>query len=206
MAKQVRETSAAQSIKALVVLNKKGEHVATVQAHYSSGGTVTVDVWNHGDAACWRSLVTARQNGRITAERLEREIAAAPSYYLERESREKWAAFDLFGLQQGRASGGGYDKFAAALAGCIIDGHTIADHCGQVPEAEKARAALMRQYCKAHDAADGNRDRKFWDKRAAKIGAGFANYCAEKGRFTSLHFESGLKRLEAFGYRLIQAI
>lgn len=36
MATQVRETAAGKSVSAYVVLNKKGEHVATVNLHYSS--------------------------------------------------------------------------------------------------------------------------------------------------------------------------
>ena len=33
-------------------------------------------------------------------------------------------------VQTGKASGYGYDKFTAALAGLVIDGHTMSDHCG----------------------------------------------------------------------------
>lgn len=42
--KQVRETNAGQSISAFVILNKKGQHVGTVQAHYGNS-VVTVDYW-----------------------------------------------------------------------------------------------------------------------------------------------------------------
>jgi hypothetical protein len=44
--KQVRETAAGKSISAYVILNKKREHVATVQACYTDGGVCYVDVWN----------------------------------------------------------------------------------------------------------------------------------------------------------------
>lgn len=44
--KQVRETAAGKSISAWIILNKDGQHIATVQAHYSNGGVVTVDVWD----------------------------------------------------------------------------------------------------------------------------------------------------------------
>lgn len=48
--KQVRETAAGRSIAAFVVLNPKGQHVATVQAAYMDSGTVMVDVWNMRDS------------------------------------------------------------------------------------------------------------------------------------------------------------
>lgn len=207
MATQVRETSAGKSISAWVIMNKKGVHVATVNAHYSNSGRVSVDVWNLGDAACWRSYCTARQTGAVKESVWEKTVAKAPDYYHEQDLRDAWAAYRLFGLQQGSAGGGGYDKFAAALSGLIIDGHTMADHCGQVPEAEKARAALMKAYVKYMEGGFFHVDaRKQWDAKAEKIGASFANWTTEKGRFTSLHFLDGFKRLEALGYTVIQAI
>ena len=213
MAKQVRETTAGASISAWVILNKKGQHVATVNAHYSNGGRVSVDVWNMGTEAVRSSFDTARANGRLSDADLAKHISKAPDYYKTEESRLDWAAYDAMEMQQSSAGGYGYDKFTAALSGLIIDGHTIANHCGQVPEAEKARAALMRQYCKAHDTSAARitanvngKDYKYWDKKAARIGASFANYTTDKERFTSLHFTSGLDRLTALGYTVIQAI
>lgn len=47
--KYVSDTAAAKSISAYVILNKKGELVAKVQAHFSDGGTCTVNVFDwHG--------------------------------------------------------------------------------------------------------------------------------------------------------------
>lgn len=205
--KQVRETTAGQSISAYVVLDKKGRHVATVQSHYSNGGTVTVDVWSDGDAAMAANWTTARKIGRVTDKQAAELVSMAPDYYTTPESRESWAAHHRFGLQQGRAGSYGYDKFTAALAGLIIDGHTMADHCGSVPEAEKARASLLHQYKKACDAG-GNGDDKVWRDKAARIGCSFANWgsCGVGDRYMSLHFIDGLHRLECLGYRVIQAI
>lgn len=45
MTKYVRETAAAKSIRALVILNPKGVHVATVQAHFGQS-RVLVNVWH----------------------------------------------------------------------------------------------------------------------------------------------------------------
>lgn len=47
-------------------------------------------------------------------------------------------------VQTGKASGYGYDKFTAALAGLVIDGHVMADHC-EVKEADgRYREAGLR--------------------------------------------------------------
>lgn len=161
MSKQVRETAAGKSISAYVILNKKGAHVATVQAHFSDGGTVTVDVWNTG------------------ASRTE------------------------YGLTQGRATGYGYDKFTAALSGLIIDGHVMSDHCGVRKSPPKGRTTWPR------------------DAKAPR-GYTFANFqtfiYGENGERVALEPDSpaygysscfrleGFKYLEAFGYRVIQAI
>lgn len=56
--KQVRETAAGKSISAYVVLNASGAYVATVQAHYSDGGTCTVNVWDRN-----KPLQEARAGG-----------------------------------------------------------------------------------------------------------------------------------------------
>lgn len=209
--KQVRETTAGKSIGASIVLDKKGRHVATVQSHYSNGGTVTVDVWSHGDAALRANWNTARKIGRVSDKEAAGLIASAPDYYTTPESRENWAAFKRFNLQHGRAGGYGYDKFAAAIAGLIIDGHTLANHCGHVPEDEKKRAALMRAYRRAVAASDGGlstEQRKLWSDKAARIGCQFTNWQEKDGQagWTSLYFLDGLSRLERLGYRVISAI
>lgn len=193
MTKQVRETAAGQSISASVILNKKGEHVATVQAHYSNAGRVTVDVWSTSvglEGMCKRPDLWAK---------------------LPTDKDYKTGAFDLWSLQQGSAGGYGYDKHAAALAGLIIDGHTIADHCGQVPEAEKARVSLMRAYRRAvvGNAVKTPAARDGWQQKAKRIGCHFANWQRDAdGRegWASLHFDQGLTRLESLGYTVISAI
>lgn len=193
MTKQVRETAAGQSISATVVLNKKGEHVATVQARYSNAGRVTVDVWSTSvglEGMCKRPDLWAK---------------------LPTDKDYKSGAFDLWSLQQGSAGGYGYDKYAAALAGLIIDGHTIADHCGQVPEAEKARAALLRAYRRAvvGNAVKTPAAREGWQQKAKRIGCHFANWQQDADGcegWASLHFDQGLNRLESLGYTVINAI
>lgn len=190
MTAQVRETAAGKSISAFVILNPKGRHVATVQAHYSNGGTVTVDAWNIGDDAARRSAI-AMGNALDDAGRI-----ASGKHAGEYPSK-------VAGLQQGRAGGGGYDKFTAALSGMVIDGHALSNYCGVSRKPPKGR--------------------KTWPRDAkAPRGFGFSNYQtftygpapdyariplpeAEQG-YSSCYRKEGFKYLEAFGYTVIQAI
>jgi hypothetical protein len=200
---------------AYVILNRKGEHVANVQFLFGSGGGVQCDVINFGNAS-GRCLVSALKANRVSMKHVEK-LESEAKYCSTPEDRRDYAARELFHDQTGRAGGYGYDKKAAALSGLMIDGHTMADHCGNVPEAEAQRARLFREYCKAHDIRGGNTDPEYWRKRAAKIGCRFANWQEggdtrwgspppRIGRYTSLHFDSGLDRLQALGYRVINAI
>lgn len=153
--KQVRELSDST---AFVVLNKKREHVATVQFRYSSGGSVQCDVW-----------------GQHTI------------------------------IHQKKAGGGGYDKAAAALAGAVIDGFKLSDHCGDVePAGEAKRKKLRLKMEKACPLTEETR-KKFQDE-AKKIGCNFANWDHNKGGWGSLFFRAGLDRLTDMGYVLIRAL
>lgn len=181
MKKQVRESKAGQSISAYVILNKAGQHVATVHQHCSNYRVVTVDVWQHDADVLARCAVTADFPG-----------CKPPALY----GAHKADIYDRFQLQQGRAAGYGYDKATAALAGIIIDGHTLADHCGRAPEVEKRRVALLKRYQKHPDAMPYSD----WHKAADRIGCRWAN------GMQSLHVIGGLERLESLGYTVIQAI
>lgn len=166
--KQIRDFS---DCTAKIVLNKKGEHVATVQWRYGSGGGVQCDVWSRKAGESWLSLT-----------------------------------------HQKKAGGYGYDKAAAALAGAVIEGYKIADHCGYVEESgEKKRAALMKAYTRRAKAGEMSReDHAAYEKKAARIGCRFANWNTPAvglpHSWNSLHNESGLGRLEMLGFRVITAI
>lgn len=209
MATQVRETSAGKSVSAFIVMNKKGEHVATVNAHFANSGRVTVDVWNTGVGSTDRCLAAALKAGAVTPSELANVESAsrASRDWAGDTEHTRFAAHDLFNLQQGSAGGYGYDKFAAALRGCWIDGIQMTDHCGSDATSQK----LMRAYVKAaatRDPGDTGRSdtQKVWDAKAAKIGASFANWSAERSAYTSLHISAGLDRLKGMGYTVIQAI
>lgn len=185
--KYVTDTSAASSISAYVIL-KKGEQVARVTAHFANSGSVLVNVNNYGQDAMQRSKAA----------------------YLADNPKEKdfgSASDDAFYFQHGRAHGGGYDKFTAALAGLYIDGNRMFDHCGRSAASEK----LLKAYRRAVDAAGGkigyqSDDQKAWSKKAAKIGASFANWGRDDTGYSSLHMASGLDLLTMRGYIVIQAI
>lgn len=121
---------------------------------------------------------------------------------------------------QKKAGGYGYDKKATALAGAVIEGYTMANHCGHCePSGEKKRAALMRAYIRAAVSGQTREKLQSFEKKAEKLGFRFANYCraddmpSEPGvipgevvhgyRWTSLHVEQGLERLRALGFKII---
>jgi hypothetical protein len=193
------------------VLNKKGQHVATVNVHYSNGGTCTVDVWNIGDKASQRCLAAALSSGAVDQAKLQKTIkdSEAKRDWGTGQDHVSFAAFDLFGLQQGRAGGYGYDRFTAALSGIWIDGHCMADHCGKNAQSEK----LLKGYRAAVAASMANPEvvnssewRKTWNAKADKIGASFANWSTETNGYMDLYLLDGLRRLEKMGYQVIQAI
>lgn len=176
---------------AYVILDRKREHVATVTVQFPRDGA-------------GRVLVNVRN---ITCDAQQR---TADRYAATYGKRRKGDGADMDGLhlwmQDGSASGYGYDKQTAALAGLIVDGHTLGDHCGTVPEDEKKRERLMWSYIKAAAAGDSQEMRESFRAKAEKIGARFANWSREEKRYTSLYFEPGLRRLEMLGYTVINAI
>jgi hypothetical protein len=206
--KQVRETAAGKSVSAFVVLNKKGEHVATVNAYFPNGGGCTVDVWNLGQSANNNAWAAAIKSGKLSKAGVEKALAEATKNrdWVSEDERAQWAAFDLFGLQQSRGN-----DIEGALAGLVIDGQYLFDHCGKDEQTAKllakyqaARGELVAQW--VHDSEGQVRDlQKIWDEKAKRIGASFANYQTGKG-YTSLFMAGGLRRLQDLGYTVIQAI
>lgn len=86
----------------------------------------------------------------------------------------------LRGVQHGKASGYGYDKLTAALAGLEICGIRFMDHC---------------------ETKDGN---MVAGPGMADVDG--ANWSAEKDDWGSHYYKPGLERLVALGFRVIQAI
>ncbi len=149
--KYVRDTAAGKSISATVIM-RGTRHVATIQAHYANSGGVRVDVWQTDQRA------------------LERCAAAHARAF------GPGALADDFMHQQGHASGYGYDKYAAALRGILIDGIRMADHCGREGKTDR----LLKRYHNDIAACSGGpacqEIAKAYEAKAAKIGAQFANW------------------------------
>jgi hypothetical protein len=151
--KYVRETTAGKAISAYVIM-KGARQVAVIQVFH--GATCLVNVWQE-TAAYIRS-------------------AKARKVYTTDES-----AYHDFQFQRSTASGYGYDKETSALAGLIIDGHELTDHCGRLkaPKPPKGRklfphnSKAPRGYSFANftsiDKESGRRIyRDEWHKRAAE--------------------------------------
>lgn len=198
MKKQVRDTAAGKSLSAYVVLNKRRQHVATVNAHFSNANVCTVDVWNHGDDTAARCLGTALQTGAVTQRALQDAILSAPDYCLDHARRENWAACHFFSLQQSRG-GDLYD----ALAGLIVDGHTLNYHRQTPPELRKKTTALLEAYKRAH--RKGAPTRATFEEKAERMGAHFANWITGNG-YTDIYHHAGFERLRGLGYDVIQAL
>ena len=190
MSNQVRETAAGKSLSAYVVLNRKGRHVATVHAHYSNGGTCTVDVWNHGDDATER-----------TAKAMGYKLDNVGTIIEGKSTGQH--AYKVAGLQQGRAGGGGYDKFAAALSGMLIDGHKLNDHCGVRLAPPKGRLWQDSDRPKLAKKGFGLSN---WSSANSTNGYGRQGVPADAAGWTDAYRAEGLKYLEAIGYRVINAI
>lgn len=106
---------------------------------------------------------------------------------------------------QSKAGGYGYDKLTAAIAGAVIDGIKIANHCGHSDAAsEKKRASLLKAYRKRieNGTPTTTEERDSFTAKASKIGCRFSNYNTRDGveGYTSLYFVPGLERLEYLGY------
>lgn len=111
------------------------------------------------------------------------------------------------GVTHKRKCGGyGYDKFTASLAGAVIAGYKMADHCGRVEEETQAKIdRLFKKYRKAVELGlSYDETRLFWEPKFKKHGFHFANY--REGGFTSIFPRSGLERLADLGFRVIQAV
>lgn len=157
--KYVHDTAAGKSISAWIILDPAGEHVATVRAFY--GQSVLVNVWNHTREAQRRCAVA-----RGTSER---------------------EAHDAYHFQYGRAGGWGYDKFAAALSGRIIDGHEMTDHCGGRHPLPEGMKLFPRDY-------------------PVPDGYSLANWDREGQGYMDCYRMEGLRYLSDIGYHVIPAI
>lgn len=100
------------------------------------------------------------------------------------------------GPQVGRASGCGYDKETAALAGLKIAGYEMFDHS---TPASRAYEGFPAGPYKRND----ERTRMI---EAAYPDVSLCNYDQEQDAYTSAYIEPGLRRLRAQGFQVICGI
>jgi hypothetical protein len=141
--KQVREAS---DCAAKIILNKKGEHVATVQWRYGSGGGVQCDVWSRKTGENWESLTHQKKFGGYGYDKAAAALSGAiiEGYrmadhcgYVEEAGEKKRAALlkaykrrANSGLPMSREDHAAFEKKAARIgcrfanwgAVCLADG------------------------------------------------------------------------------------
>ncbi len=203
MTKYVSDTSAAKSLSAYIILNRKGEHVATVKAYFGNGGSCLVNV--HDSKAGFQyarargygyDKFTAALSGlTIDGHKLNDHCGESinppkgkpcfPANYKPRKG------FQLANYGQWeRADSGQWERRDSyhwrELAVAQWRAETGALNGLHYPSAESEWEEVQRNARKlARDA-----------ESAGKLISGYS----------SCFRESGLKYLEAIGYRVIQAI
>lgn len=184
MSKYVNETAAGRAVSAKIIM-KNGKVVATVQVHQGASGNVLVNIFQQGDAVA-RSLKAAQK---------------------DKAKVQTDAYGQAMHFQSASAGGYGYDKETAALVGLYIDGHRMTDHCSRVgaPKPPKGRKLYPRDFKTPRGYSLANYVPQF-------ITFGFnpekhpnPNYDGEEG-YGSCFRDSGLKYLEALGYKILTAI
>ncbi len=93
----------------------------------------------------------------------------------------------LMVYQSARAGGGGYDKFTACLAGMWVDGHKLADHCGESLKPPKGSTVFPFGF-------------------KTPKGYTLANPGLEIEGYRNCYKQAGLRYLEALGYNVIEGI
>ena len=136
MTKKIRDTKAAQSLSAKVVL-KDGRYICKILGYF-------------------------------TAMRAVVEVCGPDVDY------------------RGSAGGWGYDKFTAAISGCVIDGHQLCNHSGE---------RLPLPEC-------GFFERDFVPPK----GYSLANWRKDVGGWGDCYKNSGLDYLYALGYQIISVL
>jgi hypothetical protein len=110
-------------------------------------------------------------------------------------------------MQRGKASGYGYDKFTAALSGLVIDGHTMADHCGKRLKPPRGKTYFPTSYKPPRGYRLTNYG--LYDaqgKRWPAFNLGDTPEGALTPGYSDCFKESGLNYLTALGYTVIEGI
>lgn len=227
MVTQVRETAAAQKISAYVVLTKGGKEVATVHAHFA--GTVRVDVWTSGDRALKRNakargladmMDAMQQSGSAGGSGYNKFTAALAGLYIDghcmfdhcgkdkRSERLMKQYLDAMSTARGPSISKvqeHYDAKAAKLGASFANIRVESENTGE-------KLVRVNFRAKAGGVSDfGHVTESDYD--AARQAPDYHGYLAAhryeghpRRRYDSLFMRSGLDRLQALGYRVIQVI
>jgi hypothetical protein len=119
-----------------------------------------------------------------------KHIATIRAYYVKNGTvlvnvHHTHAAKNYSKFQYGRATGYGYDKFKAALAGMVIDGHKMTDNCQERVKPPKGQEE--------------------WPQ-GAKIKRGYRLANFKDGFYRDCYREAGLDYLEAMGYKVFDVL
>jgi hypothetical protein len=174
MSKYVMDTKAARALRAVVIMKGK-RHVATIRAYFGQGGSCLVNVWQD-----------------------------SPGQLARPDTDGKWrrqTAHDRFQFQHGRATGYGYDKYAAALSGVVIDGHRMTDHCGDRLPYPKGKTLFPVGFKapRGYSLANWN-PRRVWNEET-----GGHEWQGEEG-YMSCFRKTGTDYLQAIGYTVITVL
>lgn len=171
MSKYVSETAAAKSLRVVVIM-KGSRHVATIRAHFGNS----------------RVLVNVFQDSKA-------QLASAKTRKTDTESR---AAHDAYGFQYASATGYGYDKYSAALAGLIIDGHEMTDHCQGKIKPPRGLKLFPREFKAPKGYSLAN-----WNQRRVQNDDGTWRYEGEEG-YSDCYRKTGTDFLRDIGYTILQ--
>lgn len=202
MSKYISDTAAGKSISAYVILNPKGKHVATVRAHFSNSGVCLVNVhdfngeFQHAKAGGYgydkfsSALSGMTVDGHTMSDHSSTSGAPKPpkgrkTFPRDYKPRKGYSLANWASVS--RATGRTMHSYA--FRDMAEKELGLNDTSGATPRS----SWTDEQWAQVSDLAD-KLEREWRESDDCETG------------YTSCHRESGLKYLEAIGYRVIQAI
>lgn len=202
MTKYVSDTKAGKAISAYIVLTKKGEHVATVRAHYSDGGNCLVNV--HDNKAGFQSaraggygydkfnaaLSGLTIDGHAMSDHCGERIKppkGAPCFPATYKARKGYTLAN-YGTWERNAETGTWER---------RDSYYWRDMA--VEAWRKANGSDATAFPQGEDWEQVQRDARRLTREAEESGRTASGYA-------DCYREAGLKYITAIGYRVIQAV
>lgn len=193
MSNFVRDTPAAKAISAYVVLSPTGEEVATINLHFTASRCL-VNVWQSEDAA------------KRSADYVHYLTFSKAADFRCKVKPNKDSRLDPapFRFMQSVARGYGYDKKTSALAGLVIDGIALTDHCSRFGAPDRPGAVYPSDFPvpAGYTLANYRSGDSTWSDGSPR----FPDMPKDSAGYTDCYRHSGLEILSRLGYRVIQAI